>query len=113
MAHAHLAECAALEENMQALLKNVVAARSNSTLALSRLVEQRVEKVRTAVLAEVAALKRRPGGLSGLSSRFGTIDGDLQEQLEHHDAFMTLSHNRLLSAVQYKFDQVPIGVFLS
>jgi hypothetical protein len=61
MASAHLAECAALMQKMQALLDNVVITRSSSMPALSSAVEQRIEEVRTAVLAEVAALKRRPG----------------------------------------------------
>ena len=51
-------------------------------------------------------MPRGAGGLSGLSSRFGNVDPVLQEQLEHHDAAMKLSDDRITAAVQYKFDQV-------
>ena len=131
MSRAHLAECAALHEKLQGLLDSVVEKRSSSMPALSDSVEQRLVEVRTAVLAEVQALKSRPGvlssracccagvgderasdvsweagGLSGLSSRFGNVDPVLQELLEDHDAAMKLSDDRLNMAVQYKFDQV-------
>jgi len=61
MSRAHLAECAALNENLQGLLDKVMEKRRSSMPALSDSVEQRVAEVRTAVLAEVEALKSRPG----------------------------------------------------
>ena len=53
-----------------------------------------------------SGVPRGAGGLSGLSSRFGNVDPVLQEQLEHHDAAMKLSDDRINMALQYKFDQV-------
>jgi len=61
MSSAHLAECSALFDKLQALLQRIVVTRSTSIPALSSSIEQRVNEVRTAVLAEVEALKNRPG----------------------------------------------------
>jgi hypothetical protein len=61
MSSAHLAECSALFDKLQALLQSIVATRSTRIPALSSSIEQRVNEVRTAVLAEVEALKNRPG----------------------------------------------------
>lgn len=61
LAKAHLAECAVLSGRMQDLVKTLVAVRESSAPALGAAIEQRIDEVREAVLAEVAALKSRPG----------------------------------------------------
>jgi hypothetical protein len=61
LAKAHLAECAVLSDRMQDLVKTLVAVRESSTPALAAAIEKRIDDVREAVLAEVAALKGRPG----------------------------------------------------
>lgn len=46
------------------------------------------------------------GGLSSVNGRFGNVDPALQEQLEHHDAAIKLSDDRVGTALRYSFDQV-------
>ena len=83
MSRAHLAECAALHEKLQGLLDSVVEKRSSSMPALSDSVEQRLVEVRTAVLAEVQALKSRPGVLSSRACCCAG-GGLMREQLTCH-----------------------------
>eukprot|EP00277_Geminigera_cryophila_P025273 CAMPEP_0179462258 /NCGR_PEP_ID=MMETSP0799-20121207/44691_1 /TAXON_ID=46947 /ORGANISM="Geminigera cryophila, Strain CCMP2564" /LENGTH=176 /DNA_ID=CAMNT_0021265095 /DNA_START=32 /DNA_END=559 /DNA_ORIENTATION=- len=91
MSREQLNDCAALSAKLEELLKTLVSARNQSIPALLATVEGRLEEVRTAVLAEVTALKSRPGGLSGVGSRFGNIDSSLQEIVQLHDDAMNLS----------------------
>ena len=63
LARAHLAECAALSEDLEALVKTLVGMRQSSMPALAATIEERIDEVREAVLTEVAALKSRPGEL--------------------------------------------------
>ena len=106
MARAHQTECDALRARMQSLLQHEVASRSSRIPALASSVHARVDTVRATQLAEIVALKKRPGGLSGISGRFGSIDPVLQERLEHHDAANKLSADRIRVTVQSKLDAV-------
>lgn len=99
-----------MQERLAQDLQTVIEGRRGSMEKLSFQIEDRMARIRSSMLEEYKALRSRPGGLAGVVSRMANAPSDVRQQVEHLDAAVALSDDRMAAELRLRLDEVAAAL---